>query len=299
MIMNGSKKLIFFGNERLATGVTTDLPVLHALREAGYEIAAIITGYNEGRSRNQRELEVFGFVKQYNIPLILPREIDELGAELKNFGAAIGVLVAFGEMLPKSVFTLFPAGIVNIHPSLLPQYRGSTPIETAILEGVESTGVSLMKIIEQTDAGPIYAQAKLNLSGQETKQELTDKLSQMGAKLLVEHLGQIIDGGLQPVAQGGQDGSFTTRFKKENGIINWQKSPARIEREVRAYAGWPKSRTQIFGQDVVITKVRAADGQNDGALVMQAGNGWLEVQELTAPSGRTMSGADFTRGYKK
>src|SRR5690606_9304816 len=106
--------------------------------------------------------------------------------QLTSYNAEAAVLVAYGKMVPQDIIDLFPKGIVNIHPSLLPEYRGSTPIETAILEGRDQTGVSLMKLVKAMDAGPIWAQEKITLSGHESKQALTTQLLSLGKELLVE-----------------------------------------------------------------------------------------------------------------
>src|SRR5262249_13615486 len=159
--------------------------------------------------------------------------------------------------------------IINIHPSLLPEYRGPTPLETAILEGADQTGVSLMKLIKEMDAGPVYAQEKVKLNGQETKQQLADKLLKTGGQLLLEHLPGILDGSLEPLVQDQTNASYTKLLKKEDGIMNLGQPAEILERQVRAYAGWPRSRTKVFGQSVIVAKARLAKNQTDGALVLK------------------------------
>jgi len=297
--MTKSKRLIFFGNERLATGVTTTNPTLAGLIEVGYDIAAVVANYTESRSRSQRKLEIEDMAKVHNIPLLLPDNLGGTKAHLTDFGAEAGVLVAYGDIVPLDVIELFPKGIINIHPSLLPKYRGSTPIETAILEGAPETGVSLMQLVAEMDAGPVFVQEKVDLSGHETKQELADRLLKTGADLLIKNLPTILDDSLAPTPQDETQATITERITKDESLIDWNKSPDEIEKEVRAYAGWPKSRGDLFGNSVILTKVRVATAENDGELVIKSGSEWLEILELIAPSGRTMSGADFLRGYRK
>ncbi len=295
-----SKKLVFFGNERLATGVTTKAPLLRGLLKAGYEVGAIVISQRlDQASRQKRTLEIEEVARQNNIPIVSPTNLTEVIADLAKFEAAAGVLAAYGRIIPQAILDIFPIGIINIHPSLLPKYRGSSPIEQAILEAAEKTGVSLMRLVAEMDAGPVYATAHLSLAGSETKQGLFDKLDQLGADLLVENLPAILSGSLTPQPQSGNEVTYTPRLSKADGVIDWQKPPAQLEREVRTYLGWPKSQAKLFGNDVIITKVRVAEGRGDGELVMPAGDGWLEIQELIAPSGRTMSGNDFLRGYQK
>jgi methionyl-tRNA formyltransferase len=298
--MNKSKRLVFFGNERLATGLSAIEPkALPALIEAGYDFAAVVSHYHQARSRNKRDLEVGEVAAAHNIPLLLPDNLKAVARQLENYGAEAAVLVAYGKIIPQEIIDIFPKGIINIHPSLLPKYRGPTPIEQAILDGAKETGVSIMSLASKMDAGPVFAHAKIELSGTESKEELARNLLEAGTKLLLENLPGILGGSLRPSAQEDSEATYTNLLAKEEGQTNWSEAAEVLERKVRAYAGFPKSRAQLFGHDVVVTKVRVAKTQEDGELVMQCQPGWLEIQELTAPSGRTVTGAEFIRGYKK
>lgn len=297
--MSKSKKLIFFGNERLATSVSTTAPTLRALIATGYEIEAVIANHEDPISRQKRGLEIGSLAHSHGIPVILPGKDIPLLTKLKNHQAEAAVLVAFGKIIPKEVIDFFPKGIINIHPSLLPKYRGPTPIESAILDGVKETGASLMKLDVKMDTGPIYAQRRLKLLGNETKQELSDKLLSLGAELLISELPQILDGSKKPVSQNDKVATYTKLIQKDYGQVDFQKPALLLEREVRAYAGWPQSLARIFGHDIIITKTQVVTSKTDGALVVACQPGWLEIQELKAPSGKTMSGSEFLRGYSK
>jgi methionyl-tRNA formyltransferase len=294
--MRNSKKLVFFGNERLATSVTTTAPSLRALINAGYEIKAVVVSHQEAVSRKKRSLEIAQLAKAYKIPLILAKK-EELADQIREFKAEFGVLVAFGQMISKKVINLFPKGIINIHPSLLPKMRGPTPIETAILEGAKETGVSLMQLTAKMDAGPIFTQQVVNLKSHETKQELADRLSNIGANLLIKNLPAILDGQIIPTPQDEKKATYTKLLKKEDGILDFGQPAEVLERQVRAYAGWPKSRAKIYGHEVIVIKARVTKNQTDGRLVVQCQPGYLEILELIGPSGHLMSGADFLRGY--
>jgi methionyl-tRNA formyltransferase len=298
--MSKSKKLVFFGNERLATGVKyTDTPTLKILIKEGYEVVAVVSNFATGRSRNARELEIAKVAKENNIPALLPTHLHDIKDDIKNLKAEFGVLVAYGRIIPADIIESFPLGIINIHPSLLPKYRGPTPIEQAILDGAEVTGTSIMRLAPEMDAGPVYVQSKVSLSGDESKDELASKLLTEGSQLLVENLPSILDGSLPPTAQDNTNATYTKLLKKTDGIINWDNPAEVIERQIRAFAWYPKSRGELLGHSVVITKSRVAKDKADGDLVMQCHPGWLEITELTAPSGRSMSGAEFLRGYNK
>jgi len=122
--MSRSKKIIFFGNERLATGVSTDAPALTGLVKAGYDIAAVVASHTEGISRQRRGLEIVEIAHAYHIPVVIPEKLTDIEERLAGYGAAAGVLIAFGKIIPQSAIDLFPKGIINIHPSLLPKLRG-------------------------------------------------------------------------------------------------------------------------------------------------------------------------------
>jgi methionyl-tRNA formyltransferase len=149
------------------------------------------------------------------------------------------------------------------------------------------------------DAGPIYAQKRLALSGNETKQELADRLMDMGLELLIERLEAILEGWLMPKPQIESEATYTKLLKKSDGVMDLAKPADVLERQVRAYAGWPRSRAKIHGREVIVTKVRVAKDINDGNLVISCRPGFLEIEELIAPSGKSMRGEEFLRGYRK
>jgi methionyl-tRNA formyltransferase len=298
--MSSRPKLVFFGNERLATAVPTTAPILRGLVAAGYHVAAVVASHSEGISRSRRQLEILDIAHAYHIPVILPVKLRGSKGRLEHFKAEAAVLVAFGKIIPPDILDLFPKGIINIHPSLLPKLRGSTPVETAILNGDKETGVSLMKVTAEMDAGPVYAQKEIALDGTETKSELAEKLLNEGAQLLLANLDDILTGKLKPKVQNEPEATYSRLLNKQDGHIDFGAEPAdAIERKVRAFEGFPKARAKVFGRGIVITKARVAAGTQDGQLVVRCAEGFLEILELTAPSGRLMSGDDFIRGYKK
>jgi methionyl-tRNA formyltransferase len=156
-----------------------------------------------------------------------------------------------------------------------------------------------MRLVTAMDAGPVYAQESITLTGNESKLELANKLLGLGSRLLVDNLPSILSGSLSPTPQDNSKATYTHLLDKNSGSVDWQKPAELIEREVRAFAGFPKSKAKILGRDVIITKSRVAKNKDDGDLVIECQPGWLEVQELIAPSGRTVSGAEFIRGYSK
>jgi methionyl-tRNA formyltransferase len=273
--MSKSNKLVFFGNERLSTGLSgTSCPTLTSLIKNNYEIAAVVSHYSEGRSRSSRPLEIAEIAKKNNIPLLLPEKLIDIKEQLQSLNTEAAVLVAYGKIIPKEIIEIFPKGIINI-------------------------GVSIMQLTPEMDAGPVYTQAEHNLTGSESKTELAEKLLELGSHILLETLPEILDGSAQQTPQDNSQATYTNLLTKEDGIVDWNKPADIIERQVRAFLDFPKSHANVHKNAIIITKARVAKDKNDGALLIQCSPGWLEIQELIAPSGRKVTGAEFLRGYKK
>jgi methionyl-tRNA formyltransferase len=304
-----SKKILFFGNERLATGVGTTAPALRGLIAASYEVAAVVVAQNDmGRSRKTRPLEVAAVAAEHGIPLLSPADLAEARGELAAYEAQAAVLIAYGKIVPAEVLAIFPSGLVNIHPSLLPLHRGSTPLEAVMLAGASETGVSLMRLSEKMDAGPVYARETVALTGAETKQALADKLSAIGSDMLLRQLPGILDGSSAPIPQIEADATYDAHINKADGNIDWLKPAVQLEREIRAYAGWPRSRATFGTTDVIITAARVAEGSSGGKpgslviedrqLGVQCGKGLLVIDSLIPSGKREMPAAAFLAGYK-
>ncbi len=311
-MLSSGNKLVFFGNERLATGVTTEAPVLRALVEAGYKVEAVYANHEDPISHQKRDLEISKVAQEFNIPVILPGNKIPLAEKLKKHPADVAVLVAYGKIVPQAVIDMFPKGIINIHPSLLPLYRGPTPIESVILAGDNKTGVSLMMLSQEMDAGPILAQRTVHLNGRESKQDLADKLLGLGKELLIETLPKYITGDIKPRKQSHPSrATYTQKINKQDGQIDWTKPAAQIEREIRAYADWPKSRTILGKTEVIITKAYVVPSNHSQlkpgdievvkeakALMVECGQDCLYIESLKPAGKSEMTAEAFLAGYK-
>lgn len=156
--------IVFFGNERLATGVTTTTPILRGLLEAGHQISLVVTKASQAQSRRENRQEIIETAKEFGLKTSTPEQLIDIKDVIRKLKPDLAVLVAYGQIVPQSIIDLFRYGIINIHPSLLPQYRGSTPIETAILDDREYTGVTIMQLTAQLDAGQSIFKKKLILN---------------------------------------------------------------------------------------------------------------------------------------
>ena len=302
-----NERLVFFGNERLATGVTTTAPTLQALIAAGYDVAALVVSQADpARSRKARILEVAAVAEQAGIPVLTPEKPDEISDQIKSLNAQAGILIAYGRLVPESVINLFPRGIINIHPSLLPKRRGSTPIENTILYGETETGVSLMQLTKDMDAGPIYAQQNIEVPADVSKQALADTLLNLGKDMLIENLPAILSGALEPEPQDDLDATYDKQINKDVSELDTSKPATDLEREVRAYAGWPRSRIMLGTTQVIVTRAHVAKGVTglEGTLWLQdkqlgihCSEDTLVIDTLIPPGKKEMPAAAFLAGY--
>lgn len=288
------KNVVFFGTEHFSA------PTLIALIDAGHHIAYVVTKPNTRRGRGKivESPAVKKIAEAHNIDVLQPHKMSEIIPDISALDTPIGVLVAFGKIIPQIVIDLFTPGIINIHPSLLPHYRGPSPIEAVILSGESKTGISIMKLSAEMDAGPVYTQMTVPLSPSETKTDLYSALSSTGAQLLIDQLPNIVDGSLQPVAQDESDATYCSLLTKKDGVLDpLTKNATELEREVRAYAGFPKSRTTLFDQEIIVTKSHVASSAE--SLVLECKDTTqLAIDEIIAPSGKKMNADAFIRGYK-
>ncbi|MFZ1811902.1 MAG: methionyl-tRNA formyltransferase [Candidatus Saccharimonadales bacterium] len=298
--MTTSPRVVFFGNERLVSGLGhTDCPLLSGLIAHGYTVVAVVVNHHDTSSRTKRPLEVAQIAAQHNIPVLSPQRPVDIEQELRDLSADFAVLSAYGRIIPSRIINVFsPIGIINIHPSLLPRHRGSTPIETTILAGDHTAGVSIMQLAPGMDDGPLYAQSDISLTGNETKFELYEQLSRLGSETLFKILPDVISGILLPKSQPIDGVSYTTTISKSDGSIDpASETASEIERKVRAYLVYPKSKLRFRDKDVIITSSKVIDRPLPNQLCVPCKeNSTLLVESLIAPNGKHMSGEAYLRG---
>jgi len=291
-----SKTIIFFGTD------TFSASALRSLIEAQYTIGAVITKPDSKSGRGQQLTAplVKQIAEEHGITVWQPTKLTDTTDDIKALGdptELIGVLSSYGRIIPQSIIDLFHPGIINIHPSLLPLYRGPSPIETAIVNGDMRTGVSIMKLTAEMDAGPVYAQEPYELDGTETAPELYETLSALGGRMLVETLPSIIEGNLLPTPQQNTP-IYCYLLKKEDGVLRANELTAiQAERKVRAYLEYPKTRVEIADHFVIATKAHVVEVKESPIDVTFKDSSCLHIDELIAPSGKKMSGEAFANGY--
>ncbi len=300
-----SKTILFFGTEDFSA-YSLEMLIKH-----GFLIGAIITkpDTRRGRSKQLTKPRVKELGETYNIPVWQPHKLSDIADNIRQFDSPVGVLVSFGKIIPQSIIDLFTPGIINLHPSLLPKYRGPSPIEAAILNGDAETGISIMQLSAAMDAGPVYSQEKVALHNTETAPELYEALGRRGATLLMESLPGITDGSMVPSSQDNAAVTYCQLITKADGSINWHNSAIQIEREIRAYQSWPGSRTTLGTVDVIITKAHtSSDSGEPGRLVINstpqqslgvyAQTGCLIIDQLKPIGKKEMPVQAFLAGYK-
>ncbi len=296
--------IVFFGTEDLS------LYSLTTLVDSGFSIAAVVTKPDspQGRGHKLTPPKVKVYAEQRRIPVWQPTKLADIAEGIASLDRPAGVLVSYGKIIPQSIIDLFTPGIINLHPSLLPVYRGPSPIETAILRGDAVTGVSIMQLSAGMDEGPVYSQVEYPLKGTETAPELYDSLGTLGMDELIRVLPAILDGTLRPTPQDNERATYCSIIKKADGVIDWQQPAVVIERQIRAYTPWPGSRTTLAGMEVIITSASATqrdDAATPGAVIAEkarlfvgTGEEWLEIHRLKPAGKKEMPVQAFLAGYK-
>jgi methionyl-tRNA formyltransferase len=297
-----TSRIIFFGTEAFSA-VT-----LQALIDAQYSIAAVVTkpDSQKGRGRKIIESEVKHLAVQHNIPVWQPAKLRDITDDIIALQPVAGVLVSYGKIIPQSTIELFTPGIINIHPSLLPEYRGPSPIEAAILSGQHMTGVSIMQLSAAMDAGPVYTQIHHQLSGNETQESLYQTLGVKGATALLESLPSILDHTLVPTAQNDAEATYCSLIAKNDSILDWNKPAEQLDREIRAYQSWPKSRAALGPLDVIIRTAHVAPGDGiigdiiveNTTLMVQTSDKRLSIEVIQPLGKKEMPVQAFLAGYK-
>jgi methionyl-tRNA formyltransferase len=299
-------RILFLGTPAFAA-----LP-LRALVNAGHDVVGVVTQPDRpaGRSRTPQAPPVKQAAAELSLPVLQPVTLrdDAVVDQVRQLRPDVGVVAAYGEILRRTVLDIPPLGYLNVHPSLLPLYRGPTPVTAAILSGDDITGVSIIKLVRAMDAGPIVAQATVPLARDARAGPLTDELFAIGSEVLVNVLPLYADGTLQPQAQDDGQATYCKLLSKDDGRIEWMQPALAVERAVRAFDPWPGAWTTWQNQQLKIGSARVdADWTGteapgtvlDGAVLRVAtGSGALEIVELQPAGKRMMAARDWLRGQR-
>lgn len=295
-------RIAFFGTPEFA------VPSLRALLEEGFDVAAVITQPDRPQGRSRSTLihpPVKVLALEEELPVLQPEKptgafIDELTA----LNIDLGVVVAYGHILRPAVLAIPPRGYLNVHASLLPALRGAAPIQSSILQGMETTGVSIMQLEEGLDSGPVLHRIETEIPADETGGELTERLAELGAAALVEALMLMEAGEAQPVPQDHSCATFAPKITRETTRLDWSKDAAALARVIRAFDPEPGAWALLRGEPVKLFGARAANGGGEPGTVIAAGKtlqvaaavGAVEILEIQPAGKKRMPIASFVSG---
>lgn len=302
-------QVVFMGTPEFA------VPTLDALFHSEHQIVAVYTQPDKpaGRGREPVPTPAKRAALGYGLPVWQPpslRQPEEV-ERLTKLRPEVIVVSAFGQLLPQNILDIPPFGCLNIHPSLLPRYRGSSPIAAAILAGDEITGVSIMLMDKGMDTGPLLAQQQISISSQDTTGSITTKLSQLGAQLLIQTLPLWLGGRLTPQPQDNEKATYSKLISKKDGEIDWQLPAIELWRMARAFQPWPSCYTTWRGKQLKIIQALPLSRENgepgrviglkgvpDTPVGVQSGKGVLGLLQVQLEGKRAMRAEEFLQGQR-
>jgi len=298
-------KIIFWGTPDFA------VTILNSMVKNSWKPIAVVTEPDKpaGRKRIITPPPVKIAAEKYNIKIFQPENPLDIKNQLKNLNPDLFIVTAYGKILPKEILDIPKFGSLNIHPSLLPKYRGASPIQATILNGDKETGITIILMDEKIDHGSIIAQRKLDFPlNKITYQKLSEKLSELGAKLLIETLPKWLNKEIKPKKQNHLKASYVKKIKREDGHINWTKSAEEIERMIRAYWPWPSAYTKIrkkilkiIDSEVLKIKHNKKPGTvfltKDKKLAVACGKNALILKEIQLEGRKKVKAKDFLNGF--
>jgi len=296
-------RVVFFGTPEFA------VPSLQALLGEGFDVVAVVTQPDkpQGRSRSTAvPTPVKTAADAEDVPVLQPERPSDPAflARLRALGPDVGVVVAYGHILKPDLLGLPRLGMINLHPSLLPELRGAAPVEWAILNGLRQTGVTIMRMEEGLDSGPILLQIPHDIDPEETGGELAEHLSEMGAQALVEVLALYQTNGLEPHPQDHARATYAPKLTRDTARIRWTDPAERVARLIRGLDPRPGAWSELDGREVKLFGARAVEGrgapgevqQTDDALRITTGQGAVRIEEVQPAGKARMAATEWVRG---
>ena len=300
--------IVFLGTPALAARI------LERLVTVGdrFRVVAVVTRPDEARGRGMAMTpsEVAAVAARHQVPTLKPTRIKTLEflTQLKSYDPDLLVVAAYGRILPPAILDAPRLMPINVHASLLPRHRGASPVEGAILAGDTETGVTIMRVVQEMDAGPMILTRTIPIAPEDTQGTLKEKLAELGATALLEALDLIARGAVTETPQDDSAATYTGQIKKDDAVIDWRHDAESIERLTRAYDPWPVARTTLNGEPLMIWRARVdlmEAAETPGSVVamkpvpvVQCGRGQLALLELQAAGRKRMSASDFFNGRR-
>lgn len=287
------------------------IPVLESIRQDGHEVTAIYSKPDRrvGRGRKLSSPPVKQYALDHQIPVEQPENFrsDATIDKLFSYNVEALVVAAYGIFLPKRIINGLNYGCLNIHPSLLPKHRGASPVASSILEGSSKTGVTVMLLDEGMDTGPILCQEEIMIEESETCEGLTLRLFTVGGDLIKSAITGLVSRTMKPIPQDGTKATLTTRFTKNDGLINWHSTSIEILRSIRAYYSWPGTFTHYNGKSLKIISaapwdkhinLRPGEIKMTDEVLIGTSDGAISVKEVQPNGKKIITAGEFKLGYR-
>jgi len=306
MVAGGALRIVFFGTPAFA------VPTLDALLASPHTVVAAVTQPDRPRGRGHHVLDapVKARARDAGIPVLQPNRLNDPGfmTNLTTIDADVGVVAAYGKILTDEVLAQPRLGLINVHASLLPRYRGAAPVHRAVIAGDRETGVTIMRVVKALDAGPMLAKARRAIGPEETSEEVERDLARLGAALLVSTLDAMARGESIETAQDESQATYARRLTKSEGVVDWSQPADRIHDRIRGLHPWPLAFTFLDARRVILRRSTVA-ARNQIAepgvvieasgdrLVVATGSGALAIAELQLEGRRPMTAREFLAGH--
>ena len=275
-----------------------------------FDVVLIVTQPDRPKGRGQKlaptPVKAYGLGRALSVAAMTKQNYTDVVAEIRALEPDFVVVASFGIILKRDLLELPRHGCVNLHASLLPKYRGVSPIQAAILAGDTETGCTTMLMDEGIDTGAVLLAESVPIGATDTAGTLERKLSALGAPLVIKTLKGLLDGSVRPVAQDESGASYTRKIRKEHGAIDWSKGAVEIERRVRAMLPWPSAQTGFAGKRLIVLEAAVAHGAggapgtvlSTSPLIVATGDGGVEIRRIKVEGKREMEARAFLAGYR-
>ncbi len=303
--------VVFFGTPRFA------VPTLQRLLDSPHTVAGVVTQPDRPRGRGQKvtHAPVKTLALERGVPVFQPDRLKppEVAAALQAWRPDVAVVAAYGRIIPEHLLTIPRLGMINVHASLLPKYRGAAPVHRAVMNGETETGVTIMRVVKELDAGPMLAKVTRPIGPDETSNVVEEALADMGAGLLVTIVEKMAAGTAREEPQDDTHATYAPRLTKEEGLIDWSQPSVAIHNRVRGLHPWPHAYSYLKGARLIIRRTRVDLARREAApytphgtieelggeaIYVATGDGQIEIVEIQPEGRRPMGIRDFVAGHR-